>query len=147
MLQSRLKRRQNMIFGTLHTWLLAVNIKDDGFTIYAALNWCTGRRHSNYLHRIPHKTLPCNDSQTCDTCSSLHRCLRSDTVMTCKESEIIIKNFDVKCLLFINVILFRVQVSKQEKKGEGDIRLNNSEILSSVTFTPVPVRFLSWYSM
>ena len=48
-----------------------------------------------------------------------------------------------KCLLFIKVILFLVQVSKQEKKGEGDIRLNNLEILSSVTFTPVPVRFLA----
>ena len=106
--QSRLKRHQKKIVGTLYTWLQALNIKDNDFTIYAALNWCTGRRYINYLHRILHKTLPCNGSQTCDTCSSLHRCLRSGTVMTCKESEIIIKNLDVNCLLFIDVILFRV---------------------------------------
>ena len=57
-------------------------------------------------HRILHKTLPCNGSQTCDTCSSLHRCLRSDMVMTYKESEIKIKNFDVIWFLLIKVILF-----------------------------------------
>ena len=69
----------------------------------------------NYLRKILHKTLLSNGSQTCDTCSSLHRCLRSDMVMTYMESKIILKKVDVKCHI-IKVILFCVKVLIAEKK-------------------------------
>ena len=69
----------------------------------------------NYLRKILHKTLLSNGSQTCDTCSSLHRCLRSDMVMTYMESKIILKKVDVKCHI-IKVILFWVKVLIAEKK-------------------------------
>ena len=64
----------------------------------AAPVWIDRVKHVNYLFRkILRKNLLRNGSQTSDTCSSLHRYLRSGKVMTYMESEIIIKEVDVKC--------------------------------------------------